>query len=432
MLEWWSAWTIYFDLESQVLRAMADRAAETPPSDLPERAILLAHDLLPSQLVALDASRLAGICVSTGGPTSHVAILAAAMDVPTLVAMGPAILAIKEGAALVVDADNGLLRLAPDAAQLFTAEKYTMARRARRSEEQAASLRECRTADGVRIEMLANVGSVADARSASAQGAEGCGLLRTEFLFMDRNSAPTADEQLTHYREIATAFAGKPVAIRTLDIGGDKPVAYIALPREENPALGLRGIRISLQQEDLLREQLTAILRIEGGARCRILLPMINDAGDVQAVRRIADEIRGSLGRSESIPIGAMIETPAAALCAREIAAEADFLSIGTNDLTQYTLAIDRGHPQLSSLFDPRHPAVLRLISAVVEAAGVARKPVAVCGGLASDPAAVAILIGLGIRELSAVPAAIPQLKALIATLTIQDCTALAAAALDR
>ena len=170
--------------------------------------------------------------------------------------------------------------------------------------------------------------------------------------FWIATSAPTADEQLSHYREIADAFAGKPVVIRTLDIGGDKPVAYIPLPREENPALGLRGIRVSLQQQELLREQLTAILRIDGGARCRILLPMINDASEIRAVRKIVDEIRRSLGRSESIPIGAMIETPAAALCAREIAAEADFLSIGTNDLTQYTLAIDRGHPQLSSQFD--------------------------------------------------------------------------------
>jgi phosphocarrier protein FPr len=344
--------------------------------------------------------------------------------------MGPAILEIREGAALVVDADNGVLRIAPNTTQLMAAEKYTEARRARRTEERAAAQRECRTADGVRIEMLANVGSVADARSAPALGAEGCGLLRTEFLFMDRNSAPTVDEQLSHYRAIADAFAGKPVAIRTLDIGGDKPVAYIQLPREENPALGLRGIRISLQEPQLLREQLTAILRVESRARCRILVPMINGPADVQAVRAIVDELRRELGRGDPIPIGAMIETPAAALCAHEIAGAADFLSIGTNDLTQYTLAIDRGHPQLSAQFDLHHPAVLRLIAMVVEAARAQGKLVAVCGGLASDPTAVLILIGLGIRELSAVPAAIPQLKALIGTLTIQDCVALAAAAL--
>lgn len=419
------------DLESQVLIALAGETVKPAASALPERAIVLARELLPSQLIALDTSRVAGIAISTGGPTSHVAILAAAIDIPTLVAMGPAILDIADDTALVIDANEGVLHVDPDTAQRQTAQTQADLQRQQRVAQRAAARREGRTSDGVRIQIFANVGSVAEARIAADHGAEGCGLLRTEFLFLDRQTAPTPDEQVNHYQQIADVFAGQPLVIRTLDIGGDKPVPYLPLPGEENPALGLRGIRVSLWRPELLREQLRAVLRIEGPAHCRILLPMITEVSEILTVRAMVASACRELGRAAAIPIGAMIETPAAALNAGQIARAADFLSIGTNDLAQYTLAIDRGHPQLAVRLNALHPAVLRLIALAVEGARAHDRPIAVCGGLASDPAAAPILIGLGIHELSAVPAAIPQLKSLIGALSMQECRALAAEALE-
>jgi phosphocarrier protein FPr/phosphocarrier protein len=305
-------------------------------------------------------------------------------------------------------------------------------KRARRAAEQQAAQRECRTADGARIEVFANVGSEAEAYAAVRNGAEGSGLLRTEFLFLDRVAPPDEAEQLEKYQQIARALDGRPLTIRTLDIGGDKPIPYLPLPHEDNPALGLRGVRTSLWRPDLLRIQLRAILRVRPAGQCRILLPMITDPGEIRAVRLMLDDLRREEGYREPIALGAMIETPASAVMADRIAREADFLSVGTNDLTQYTLAMDRGHPELAARLDALHPAVLRLIAKTVEAAKVYGRTVAVCGGLASDPVAVPVLIGLGVHELSMVPAVIPQLKALIATLSVDDCTALATHALER
>ena len=263
-------------------------------------------------------------------------------------------------------------------------------------------------------------------------GAEGSGLLRTEFLFLERVAPPDEAEQLEKYQQIASALDGRPLTIRTLDIGGDKPIPYLPLPHEDNPALGLRGVRTSLWRPDLLRIQLRAILRVRPAGKCRILLPMITDPGEIRAVRLMLDELRNEGEYREPIALGAMIETPASAVMADRIAREADFLSVGTNDLTQYTLAMDRGHPELAARLDALHPAVLRLIAKTVEAAKVHGRTVAVCGGLASDPVAVPVLIGLGVHELSMVPAVIPQLKALIATLNLEDCTALGRQALER
>ena len=239
------------DLESQVLLAL-NGEAPIVVRDLPERAILIAEDLKPSQLVSLDATRLAGICLAAGGPTSHVAILAAAMGVPALVALGPAVLDVTEGAWLVLDAEQGNLATAPDQTALAAAEQTLAARQQRQQVERAAAHADCRTADGVRIEVFANLGSLAEAQVAVAHGAEGCGLLRTEFLFLDRDAPPDEDEQLQQYQGIATALAGRPLVIRTLDIGGDKPIPYLPMPAEENPALGLRGVRTSLWRPDLL------------------------------------------------------------------------------------------------------------------------------------------------------------------------------------
>lgn len=418
------------DLESRVLSALS--GLTTAGAELPAESILIANELLPSQLVALDSSKLAGICLAAGGATSHVAIIAAAMDIPTLVAAGAAALRVPTGTPVILDAEGGWLYIDPPVTRVELARSQLAEKRARRTAEQQAAQRECRTADGVRIEVFANVGSEAEAYAAVRNGAEGSGLLRTEFLFLDRVAPPDEAEQLEKYQQIAHALEGRPLTIRTLDIGGDKPIPYLPLPHEDNPALGLRGVRTSLWRPDLLRIQLRAILRVRPAGQCRILLPMITEPGEIRAIRLMLDDLRDEEGYREPVALGAMIETPASAVMADRIAREADFLSVGTNDLTQYTLAMDRGHPELAARLDALHPAVLRLIAKTVDAARVYGRTVAVCGGLASDPVAIPVLIGLGVHELSMVPAVIPQLKALIATLSLDDCKALAAHALER
>jgi len=418
------------DLETRVLSALSGHTDAGP--NFPPESILIANELLPSQLVALDSTKLAGICLAAGGATSHVSIIAAAMDIPTMVATGPGALRIPTGTPVVLDAEAGWLYIDPPRMHVDLARSQLAEKRARRVVEQLAAQRECHTADGTRIEVFANVGSEAEAHVAVRNGAEGSGLLRTEFLFLERTAPPDEAEQLDQYQQIASALEGRPLTIRTLDIGGDKPIPYLPLPHEENPALGLRGVRTSLWRPDLLRIQLRAILRVRPTGQCRILLPMITDVGEIRAIRTMLDELRREEGYLEPIAIGAMIETPASAVMADRIAREADFLSVGTNDLTQYTLAMDRGHSELAARLDALHPAVLRLIASTVAAAKTHGRMVAVCGGLASDPVAVPILIGLGVHELSMVPAVIPQLKALISTLNVDDCTTLANSALER
>jgi multiphosphoryl transfer protein len=419
------------DLERQVLLAMSGEAAAAV-GELPADAIVLAEELLPSQLVALDATRLAGIALAAGGATSHVSILAAAMGIPALVALGPAVRSIADGTALLLDADAGQLHVDPDAQRLAATRRQLELRAARRGAERDAAQQDCYTADGRRIEVFANVGSLSEAQAAAQNGAEGCGLLRTEFLFLERETPPSEAEQQTEYQQLADALSGRPLTVRTLDIGGDKPLAYLPMPAEENPALGLRGVRTSLWRPDLMREQLRAILGVEPHGQCRILLPMITEEAEIRTVRSMLEEARRGIGRREPIELGVMIETPASALMADSLAAQADFFSIGTNDLTQYTLAMDRGHTELAARLDALHPAVLRLIARTVEGAHAHHRRVAVCGGLASDPVAAPILIGLGVDELSAVPSIVPRLKAIIRKLTLPACVSVARQALEQ
>jgi phosphocarrier protein FPr/phosphocarrier protein len=393
---------------------------------LPASAVLLADDLLPSELVSLDREQLTAICLSGGGASSHVAILAAAMDVPMLVAVGAGLREIADGTVVIVDADRGTVVVGPSSEAVARAEATAVEHRARRSAARAAAQRDCRSLNGTRIEVFANVGSTADAVAAVANGAEGCGLLRTEFLFMDRDTAPGEAEQLSAYQAVAAALGERPLVLRLMDVGGDKPLAYLPLPPEDNPALGLRGIRTALWRTDLLRTQLRAALQVRPASTLRLLLPMITDAAEVRAVRAIVEELRMQLGDGAQVQIGAMIETPAAALTAGRIVQEVDFLSIGSNDLTQYTLAMDRGHSELAARLDALHPAVLQLIAATAAAGSAADRVVAVCGSVAADTAAVPVLLGLGITELSVVPAAIPAVKRLIRTLDIDQCAVLA------
>jgi phosphoenolpyruvate-protein phosphotransferase len=417
------------DVESHVLLALTGEARPMNLA-LPENAVVVADELLPSELVALDRSRLRAICLSGGGPTSHVAILAAAMDVPMLVGMGPSLRNLANGEQVIVDAERGTLHVAPPAAVFTQASQKAERLSAQHAAERSAAQQDCRTRDGTRIEMFANLGGVAEAEAAVGAGAEGCGLLRTEFLFIDRDAAPGEHEQLEVYQAIADALRGRPLVLRLMDVGGDKPLRYLPLPPEENPALGLRGIRTALRHPQLLEAQLRAALRVTPSGIVRILLPMITDVADVHAVRAVIDALQ-TQGHGAPIEVGAMIETPAAALTAEKIATAADFLSIGSNDLTQYALAMDRGHPELARRIDALHPAVLKLI-ALAAAAGERRgKTVAVCGGVAADPAAVPLLIGFGVRELSVVPAAIPALKRQIRGLNVPDCVALATRSLE-
>jgi multiphosphoryl transfer protein len=418
------------DLETQVLTALSGAPHAAAP-ELPEHSILIARELLPSQLVSLDATRVAGLALAAGGATSHVSIIAAAMQIPALVALGPQALAVHDGTELVLDAERGFLEVEPAAARLAATRALLAARRERLAAERAAAQRECRTADGTRIEIFANVGSVAEAEAAVRNGAEGCGLLRTEFLFLDRESAPAEAEQLAEYQKIADALGGRPLTIRTLDAGGDKPIAYLPQPPEDNPALGLRGVRTSLANLPLFKAQLRAILAVRPAERCRILLPMITDAGDLTAVRAVLDEICAERGVKRP-EVGVMVETPASAVLADQLAAVADFLSIGTNDLTQYTLAMDRGNAQLATRLDALHPAVLRLIERAASAAAAHGRTVAVCGGLASEPLAAPLLIGLGVHELSAIGPVIPQLKAVLSRVSVEECRALARQALSQ
>ena len=416
------------DLERQVLAVLLKQEAAVV--EIPPQAILLARDLTPSQLIDMGAGKLGGIVLAGGGPTSHVAILAGVMGIPMLVAAGNAILEIEPGRVVILDAEQGTLRVSEDAAATAAAAAEVARRRDLRVQQREAARQPCRLASGERIEVFANlVGTVADATLAVAEGAEGCGLLRTEFLFLDRNVAPDEREQLACYQQVAQVLDGRPLVIRTLDVGGDKPIPYLPLPAEENPALGLRGIRTSLWRPELLVTQLRALLQVRPVGQCRVLLPMITDTAELATVRRMLDEQRVALDAA-AIPLGAMIETPAAAMLADQLARDVDFLSIGTNDLAQYALAMDRGHPDLAARIDGVHPAVLRLIGLVGEAGARQRKPVAVCGGLASDPAAVPLLLGLGVTELSAVPAAIPEIKALVSRLELAQCRALAQRAL--
>jgi phosphocarrier protein FPr/phosphocarrier protein len=417
------------DVERQVLAVLygASSAAPVPP----EGAILLADELLPSELAGLDAARIAGICTAGGGPTSHVAILAASMGVPALVAAGPRVLAIPDGAPLILDADRGELHLQPEPWEVEALRTALAARRRRAECDLARAPEPALTADGRRVEVFANLGAAAEAARAVNLGAEGCGLLRTEFLFLERETAPGEDEQAAQYQAVVDGLGARPLVIRTLDAGGDKPLAYLPLPHEENPALGLRGVRTSLWRPDLLRIQLRAILRVRPLGAASIMLPMVASIGELRAVRAALESARAELGLETTPPLGLMIETPASALLAEPLAAEADFFSIGTNDLTQYVLAMDRTNPQLAAQADALHPAVLRAIDLTAKGARVHRRPVSVCGGLASDPVAVPILVGLGVFKLSVTPAMAPRIKALIRTLDGRDCQAAAQAALD-
>ncbi|MDE1178954.1 phosphoenolpyruvate--protein phosphotransferase [Paraburkholderia sp.] len=408
------------DLEKRVLRALGYSNAAARA--LPEEAVLAADEFTPSDLSTLDRSRVTALVMSRGGATSHAAILARQAGIPALVAVGDALHAIADGTQVVVNATNGRIEFAPTQQDLERArgERSRLAGMAEanlRTSQQAAV-----TSDGRAIEVAANIATLDDATIAVDNGADAIGLLRTELLFIHRPQAPSVDEHRQSYQAIADALGGRTAIIRTLDVGADKEVDYLTLPPETNPALGLRGIRLAQVRPDLLDDQLRGLLAVKPFGAVRILLPMVTDVAELIHLRKRIDEFAREMGRTEKIEVGVMIEVPSAALLADQLAKHADFLSIGTNDLTQYTLAMDRCQPDLAAQSDGLHPAVLRLISATVQGAERHGKWVGVCGALAGDPLAAPLLIGLGVTELSVDPGSVPGIKARVRNLDYQLC----------
>jgi multiphosphoryl transfer protein len=403
------------DLAGVARQVVAELVGGEAPAAVVEPGIVLAADLTPADTAALDRDLVRGVATAYGGPTSHSAILARSLGIPAAVGLGEQLLDVPEGAPLALDGDAGAVVVDP-ADELVrdyerrSAEHEAAARRARASAQQPA-----RTRDGRRIEVVANVGSPEDVDAAVAGGAEGVGLLRTEFLFLERDSLPTEDEQYAAYADMAGRLQGRPLILRTLDVGADKPLPYLPRRAEANPFLGVRGIRLGLAQPDLLETQLRAAVRAAALHPLKVMFPMVTTLAEYHQAVSVLAGAREQLGEQGEaagpMEVGIMVEVPAAALAAEAFAPEVDFFSIGTNDLVQYTMAAERGNDAVAGLADGLHPAVLRLIRGVAEAAEAHGKWVGVCGELGSDPLAVPVLVGVGVSELSVNPPAIPATK---------------------
>jgi len=395
--------------------------------DVPERAILIAEQLTPSQTASLDTRKVLGFVTVGGGATSHVAILARALGLPAICGVSAQVLGLANGKPVLLDADKGELHLEPNLAEIEQLDAARKQQALRHQRDVAQASQPATTRDGHHVDVTANVASLQEVEQSLTLGGEGVGLLRSEFLYLDRNRAPSPDEQAATYGAIARALGSeRNLVVRTLDVGGDKPLAYVPMEAETNPFLGLRGIRLCLERPQLLREQLRAILASAGLARLHIMLPMVSLLSELHLARKMLEEEARALGLSEMPKLGIMIEVPSAALMADVFAPHVDFFSIGTNDLTQYTLAMDRDHPRLASQADSFHPAVLRLIATTVKAAHAHGKWVGVCGALASETLAVPMLIGLGVDELSVSIPLIPSIKATVRELDLADCQIIA------
>lgn len=415
------------DVERRIIRQLVGVSGDW---DVPSGAILICDDIEPSTLMAMPKQGVAGICTARGGATSHAAILAAARSIPMLVAAGEGVLRLESGSFVLLDAHNGSLDPAPSAQALAAVAERIESEHGEAAVARANAQAPCVLRDGNRVEVFANLATIDDAHEAVANGAEGCGLLRTEFLFAEAARAPSEAEQEQVYGQYASILEGRPLIIRTIDVGGDKPIAYLPFPDEANPALGMRGIRFALSEGSILRTQLRAMLKAVPVEQLRIMLPMIVEASEIHEVKDLVAREAADLGVSDAIQIGIMVETPAAALIAGDLALHADFLSIGTNDLSQYVLAMDRGNAALASRVDSFHPAVLRAIQLTAAGAASNDRWLGICGGLASDFRAAPLLVGLGCDELSSVPTAIPRIKQTLGRWSLSQCRDLAARAL--
>ncbi|QOZ96942.1 phosphoenolpyruvate--protein phosphotransferase [Stutzerimonas stutzeri] len=414
------------DVGRRVLACLTGVEADQAPD---EPYILVMDEVAPSDVATLNAQRVAGILTAGGGATSHSAIIARALGIPAIVGAGPGVLGLARNTLLLLDGERGELLVAPTDAQLEHARSERAAREERKRLANERRMEPAITRDGHPVEIAANIGAAGETPEAVAMGAEGIGLLRTELVFMNHSQAPDQATQEAEYRRVLEVLEGRPLVVRTLDVGGDKPLPYWPMPAEENPFLGVRGIRLSLQRPDILETQLRALLASADGRPLRIMFPMVGNIDEWRTAKAMVDRLRVELPVAD-LQVGIMIEIPSAALIAPVLAQEVDFFSIGTNDLTQYTLAIDRGHPTLSGQADGLHPAVLRLISMTVEAAHAHGKWVGVCGELAADALAVPMLVGLGVDELSVSARSIALVKARVRELDFTTCQRLAQQAL--
>ncbi|VXC26475.1 phosphoenolpyruvate--protein phosphotransferase [Pseudomonas sp. 9Ag] len=414
------------DVGRRMLACLTGVEAEQAPD---EPYILVMDEVAPSDVATLNAQRVAGILTAGGGATSHSAIIARALGIPAIVGAGPGVLGLAPNTLLLLDGERGELLVAPTDAQLEQARSERATREERKRLANERRLEPAITRDGHPVEIAANIGAAGETPEAVAMGAEGIGLLRTELVFMNHAQAPDQATQEAEYRRVLEALEGRPLVVRTLDVGGDKPLPYWPMPAEENPFLGVRGIRLSLQRPDILETQLRALLASAEGRPLRIMFPMVGNIDEWRSAKAMVDRLRQELPVAD-LQVGIMIEIPSAALIAPVLAQEVDFFSIGTNDLTQYTLAIDRGHPTLSGQADGLHPAVLRLIGMTVEAAHAHGKWVGVCGELAADALAVPMLVGLGVDELSVSARSIALVKARVRELDFAACQQLAKQAL--
>jgi phosphoenolpyruvate-protein phosphotransferase/dihydroxyacetone kinase phosphotransfer subunit len=425
------------DIEDVARRLLGILLGEVEqPVVLPDNAIIVAHDLSPSQTATLDRSKVVGFCTAAGGPTAHTAILARSMGLPAVVGIGAALLEqVTAGVTLAIDGAHGQVIVAPDGA---TSAAYGARQQQAHAERRAAwgeAQRPALTRDGARVEVVANLGAAADVAVALAAGAEGAGLLRTEFLFQERVTPPTEEEQFAIYRQVAEQLGKRPLIVRTLDIGGDKPAPYLPLPHEANPFLGWRAIRALLTMPEFFKTQIRALLRAAVYGNVHILYPMVSSASELVQIYALqtaaVNELQAAnLPHKGEVPTGIMIEVPAAVQMADQLASLVDFFSIGTNDLTQYTFAADRTNARVADLADALHPAVLRQIDMVIRAAHTHGKWCGLCGELAGQPEAIPVLLGLGLDEFSMAPAHIPAAKQMISQLTIPVSRRLAQKAL--
>jgi phosphoenolpyruvate-protein phosphotransferase (PTS system enzyme I) len=424
------------DVEIRVLTVLLD-LPDHDPVDVPKgaMAILVTHDLTPSLTVQLDREAIAAIATDAGTRTSHVAILARSLGIPAIVGLRNAVAQLTGRETAILDGSTGLLAINPSVQDIDAYRERARLEEVAETELKSLAKLEAVTADGVRITLRANVDLPEEADLAANSGAEGVGLMRTEFLVVGRATMPEEEEQYLAYRRVAEAFGGKPVVIRTFDIGGDKlPVG--GYPTEPNPFLGWRAIRMCLDEPEIFRTQLRALLRAAMHGDIRIMLPLVVTVDEVRAARVMLDEAAKELDAKgikyrRDVPLGVMIETPAAAVAADTFIGHVAFFSIGTNDLVQYTLAVDRGNANLATRFTPLHPAVLRLIRRTVEIGREANLEVAVCGEMASQPLMAFALIGLGVRQLSVAPRSVPLVKKIVRSISVETAEVAARAALD-
>ncbi len=423
------------DVASRLLNNLLGRAEEMDLRQLKEPCIVLSHDLTPSRTALLNKKMVLGFATEIGGKTSHTAIMARALGIPAVVGLSGVTRELQTGDYVLLDGFNGWIFLNPTDQTLFeygqlVRRQVTLQETLRETRDQAAV-----TLDGARVALTANVADPGDSEAVLASGADGVGLFRTEFTFINRETLPSEEEQYQAYRQVAVALKPHPVIIRTLDLGGDKFASHLPVPHEMNPFLGWRAIRFCLEHRDLFRTQLRAILRASAEGNVKMMYPMISGLEEVNRANALVEECKQEL-RRDNLPfnadmeIGVMIEIPSAVLAADSLARRVKFFSIGTNDLIQYSLAVDRLNEKIAHLYEPTHPAILRLIQMTVEAGRKHHVPVGVCGEMAGDPCLAPLLLGLGVDELSVVPPNVPRVKYLIRRMKLSEAKKLAESAL--